>query len=126
MQLVLHVIVTSIEIQQQHRMANKIAYTMKLKPGTADEYKRRHDEVWPEVLELLRQHGFTDYSIFVDEESSTLFAVYKPSSLDTASNDAISHSEIIQRWWAYMADIVEFKEDKTPATQALKMVFHMD
>lgn len=107
-------------------MANKIAYTMKLKPGAADEYKRRHDEIWPEVLDLLRQHGFSDYSIFLDEQTSTLFAVYKPCSDTTASNDAIRHSEIIQRWWAYMAELVEFNEDKTPATQSLKMVFHMD
>ncbi|CAF3346729.1 unnamed protein product [Rotaria socialis] len=107
-------------------MANKVAYTMKLKPGAAAEYKRRHDEIWPEVLVLLHEHGFTDYSIFLDEENLTLFAVYKPSSLVTASNDALRHNEIIQRWWAYMTDLVEFNEGHMPVTNSLKMVFHMD
>jgi L-rhamnose mutarotase len=107
-------------------MANKLAYTMKLKSGAADEYKRRHDEVWPEIIALLREHGFSDYSIFLNEQTSTLYAVYTASSMATASNDAMRSSEIMQKWWAYMADLVEFNEDGTPNTNPLKMVFHMD
>lgn len=107
-------------------MANKLAYTMKLKPGAADEYKRRHDEVWPEVLNVLREHGFSDYSIFLDESTSTIFAVYTPTSSTKASNEALSNSEIIQRWWAYMNDLVEFNDNKLPDTKQLKLVFHMD
>ncbi len=99
---------------------------MKLKPGAADEYKRRHDEIWPEVVALLREHGFSDYSIFLDEQTSTLFAVYKASSMSTATNDALRLSEVMQRWWTYMTDLVEFNADQTPATHPLKMVFHMD
>jgi len=107
-------------------MANKVAYTMKLKQGAADEYKRRHDEVWPEIVALLREYGFSDYSIFLDEQTSTLYAVYKAFSTATASNDALRQTELMQRWWAYMAELVEFKEDQTPDTHPLKMVFHMD
>jgi len=107
-------------------MADKVAYTMKLKSGAANEYKRRHDEVWPEVVALLREYGFSDYSIFLDEQTSTLYAVYKASSIATASNDALRQTEVMQRWWAYMADLVEFNEDQTPNTHTLKMVFHMD
>ncbi len=99
---------------------------MKLKPGAADEYKRRHDEVWPEVIALLREYGFSDYSIFLDEQTSTLFAVYTATSTATASNDALRLSEIMQRWWAYMTDLVEFNENRMPDTTPLKMVFHMD
>jgi L-rhamnose mutarotase len=99
---------------------------MKLKSGAADEYKRRHDEIWPEVVALLREHGFADFSIFLDEQTSTLFAVYKASSIDTASNDALRQTEIMKRWWAYMTDLVEFNEDRTPATHSLKLAFHMD
>ncbi len=99
---------------------------MKLKPGAANEYKRRHDEVWPEVLTLLREHGFSDYSIFLDEQTSTLFAVYQASSTSTASNDALRQTDIMQRWWAYMTDLVEFNEEQMPITRTLKMVFHMD
>ena len=99
---------------------------MKLKANAADEYKRRHEQVWPEVLDLLRQHGFSDYSIFLDEASSTLFAVYQPTSLATASNEALRQTEIMQRWWAYMSDLVEFNEEQMPVTNSLKLVFHMD
>ena len=99
---------------------------MKLKANAADEYKRRHEQVWPEVLNLLRQHGFSDYSIFVNEERSTLFAVYQTSSLATASNDALREKEIMQRWWTYMSDLVEFNDDQIPVTSSLKLLFHMD
>lgn len=99
---------------------------MKLKANAAEEYKRRHDQVWPEVLDLLRQHGFSDYSIFLDEETSTLFAVYQPTSLASASNEALRQTEIMQRWWLYMSDLVEFNEEQMPVTNSLKLVFHMD
>lgn len=99
---------------------------MKLKANAAEEYKRRHDQVWPEVLDLLRQHGFSDYSIFLDEETSTLFAVYQPTSLASASNEALRQTEIMQRWWLHMSDLVEFNEEQMPVTNSLKLVFHMD
>ncbi len=53
----------------------KVAFKMKLKPGMADEYKKRHDEIWPELIDLLRRNGVSDYTIFLDEETNTLFAV---------------------------------------------------
>lgn len=107
-------------------MSSRIAYTMKLKPNAADEYKRRHDEIWPEVTALLHEHGFHDFSIFIEEETSTLFAVYRASSEATASNANLRHTEVMQRWWKYMAELVEFNDDETPKTHPLKMVFHMD
>ena len=99
---------------------------MKLKANAADEYKRRHQQVWPEVLDLLRQHGYSDYSIFLEEETSTLFAVYQPTSMATASNGALRQTEVMQKWWAYMSDLVEFDNDQMPVTNSLKLVFHMD
>ena len=107
-------------------MASRIAYTMKLKPNAADEYKRRHDEIWPEVITLLHEHGIHDFSIFHDELTSTLFVVYRTSSIETASNDTLRQAEVIQRWWKYMADLVEFNDDETPMTHPLKILFHMD
>jgi L-rhamnose mutarotase len=53
------------------------AFRMKLKPGMQEEYKRRHDEIWPELTQLLREAGIHDYSIFLDEEDMHLFAVLK-------------------------------------------------
>lgn len=107
-------------------MANKVAFTMKLKPNVIDEYKRRHDEIWPELVALLRDHGISDYSIFLDEPSLTLFAVQNVSSHTVSSNDKLRENEIMQRWWVYMADLMETNEDRSPVTHPLKLVFHMD
>ena len=65
---------------------NKIAFKMKLKPGFEKEYKKRHDEIWPELKELLSQNGVSDYTIFLDEETNLLFAVQKLNS-DSSSQD---------------------------------------
>ncbi|HUJ74747.1 MAG TPA: L-rhamnose mutarotase, partial [bacterium] len=53
----------------------RYAFKMKLKPGFAKEYKRRHDQIWPELSALLKESGVADYSIFLDEETNVLFAV---------------------------------------------------
>ena len=100
---------------------------MKLKPNVMDEYKRRHDEIWPELLALLRKHGISDYSIFLDEPTLTLFAVQRISSTATASsNDSLRKDEIMQRWWTHMADLMETNADQSPVTHPLQLVFHMD
>jgi L-rhamnose mutarotase len=107
-------------------MAGKVAFTMKLKPNVIDEYKRRHDEIWPELVGLLHEHGISDYSIFLDEQSLTLFAVQTVSSNTISSNDKLRQNEIMQRWWVYMADLMETNNDKSPVTHPLKLVFHMN
>jgi len=100
------------------------AFTMKLKPGMAEEYKRRHDEIWPELEQLLSATGIQDYSIFLEEESLTLFAVQKlPEGFDP---DYLPNHPIVKKWWAYMADIMETEPDNSPSTGALKEMFHLD
>ena len=61
------------------------AFKMKLKPGAVEEYKRRHDALWPELARELSAAGVSDYSIFLDEESLSLFAVQKLSEANTAA-----------------------------------------
>lgn len=100
----------------------RFAFKMKLKPGYAAEYKKRHDEIWPELVELLKEAGVSDYSIFLDEESHTLFAVQKQNG---ASSQDLGNTEIVQKWWAYMADIMETNPDHSPVTLPLKEVFHL-
>ena len=108
-------------------MTDKVAFTMKLKTkDVVDEYKRRHDEIWPELAALLHEYGISDYSIFLDEHSLTLYAVQKVSSKTNSSNEQLRGKDIMKRWWAYMADLMETNEDQSPVTHPLKLVFHMD
>ncbi len=100
------------------------AFKMKLKAGFAEEYKRRHDKIWPELSALLTDAGIQDYSIFLDEETLTLFAVQKLQ--DDFKESAIPNHPIVQKWWAYMADIMETNPDHSPVVSPLKEVFHMD
>jgi L-rhamnose mutarotase len=101
----------------------KQAFKMKLKPGKKEEYKRRHAAIWPELVILLHDSGVSDYSIFLDEETDVLFAVQnqdgKKSSQDLGDNP------IVQKWWAYMADIMDTNPDKSPVSIPLEEVFYM-
>ncbi|MDQ4139504.1 MAG: L-rhamnose mutarotase, partial [Bacteroidota bacterium] len=53
----------------------RVAFKMKLKPGYRAEYQKRHAALWPELKQVLQNAGISDYSIFLDEETDTLFAV---------------------------------------------------
>lgn len=101
-----------------------IAFKMKLKPGFREEYRKRHEAIWPELRELLSNSGVYDYSIFLDEETDILFAVQKQSG-EQSSQD-LGSTAIVQRWWAYMADIMETNPDNSPVSIPLLPVFHMD
>jgi L-rhamnose mutarotase len=100
------------------------AFIMKLKKGFEDEYKRRHDEIWPELAEVLTKAGISDYSIYLDQKSLTLFAFQKLSDDNTA--DQLPNNPVVRKWWDYMADIMEYNPDNTPVAIGLKEVFHMD
>jgi L-rhamnose mutarotase len=100
------------------------AFKMKLKPGVTAEYKKRHDEIWPELQKELRMAGISDYSIFFDEETLTLFAVQKLSPKNSASS--LPHSPIVKKWWKYMAPLMEVNPDNSPVVKPLTEVFHLD
>lgn len=101
----------------------KIAFKMKLKSGFDAEYKSRHNQIWPELATLLREKGISDYSIFLDEETNTLFAVQQQNG---DSSQDLGKIEIVKKWWAYMADIMETNADNSPKSFPLEMVFHLD
>lgn len=63
---------------------HEIAFLMKLKPGFEEEYKKRHDEIWPELSETLTAAGVSDYSIYLDRATGVLFAVQKRTENHTA------------------------------------------
>ena len=102
----------------------RCAFKMKLKAGFEAEYKKRHDEIWPELSQELADAGVSDYSIFLDEETLTLFAVQKLSDDNTADN--LPNTEIVKKWWAYMADIMDTNPDNSPVCITLNEVFYMD
>ena len=97
---------------------------MKLLPGFKEEYAHRHAAIWPELKELLKQTGVSDYTIFLDEETNTLFAVQYQGG-DASSQD-LGSNPIVQKWWKYMADIMETNKDYSPISIPLEQLFHMD
>lgn len=101
----------------------RIARKMKLIKGFELEYKKRHDAIWPELSALLSEAGISEYSIFLDESSSDLLAVLKINNPDLLNN--LHEQPIMQKWWAYMSDIMETNEDNSPVSILLKEVFYM-
>lgn len=100
-----------------------LAFKMLLCAGYAEEYKKRHDMIWTELKSLLKEHGISDYSIFLDEESHVLFGkmtVEKVSSLTS-----LSESPVMKKWWEYMKDIMVTNADASPISIPLKQVFFM-
>ena len=101
----------------------RIAFKMKLFKGCEEEYKKRHDEIWNELTELLKQTGIKDYSIFLDETSNDLFGYLTINN--TMKLDDLPNEPVIKKWWAYMKDIMESNDDNSPVSIPLKEVFYL-
>jgi L-rhamnose mutarotase len=102
----------------------RFGFKMKMLPGFREEYKKRHSEIWPELVQLLKNEGIGNYSIFLDEETNTLFA-YQEQSGENSSQD-LGNTETVKKWWKHMADIMETNEDSSPVTIPLEQVFFME
>lgn len=102
----------------------RAAFKMRLKPGFEAEYRKRHDEIWPELSRALGEAGISDYSIFLDPETLTLFAVQKLGDENTAH--LLPQNPVVRKWWDHMADIMETHPDHAPVCSPLVEVFHMD
>jgi len=102
----------------------RVAFKMKLFPGKEVEYKKRHDEIWPELRDLLNQHGIYDYSIFMDEQTLDLIGILKID--DATKLDELPNAPVMKKWWAYMKDIMESNPDNSPVSIPLKEVFYLD
>jgi L-rhamnose mutarotase len=101
----------------------RMAFKMKLFPAQEAEYKRRHDQIWPELKSLLKEAGISDYSIFLDPETNTLIAILSVS--DPGNLASLRQQTIMQQWWDYMANIMETNSDKSPVSIELKEMFYM-
>lgn len=104
-------------------MKRTLAFRMRLIPGFEEEYERRHSEIWPELVALLKDTGIIDYQIFLDRETSNLFA-FQVIEGESNSQDLGDHI-IVQKWWSYMADIMETNPDNSPVTIPLEKVFNL-
>jgi len=101
----------------------RVAFKMKLFKGKEIEYKKRHDEIWPELSELLKGKGVQEYSIFLDEATGFLFGTLKIP--DAKKLDELPSHPVMKKWWAYMKDIMESNSDNSPVAVPLVEVFYM-
>ena len=101
----------------------RYAFKMKLNPGMEKEYRKRHEEIWPELVTLLHEAGISDYSIHLDPETNILFGVLSRPR-DHKMADLPNHP-VMKRWWAHMADIMQSNPDNSPVATDLVPVFHL-
>ncbi|HLR37937.1 MAG TPA: L-rhamnose mutarotase [Chitinophagaceae bacterium] len=101
----------------------RVAFKMRLKKGCAAEYKRRHNSIWPELKALLKENGVSNYTIFLDEETQVLFAVQDVDG--EGDSQTLGSHPIMQRWWDYMADLMEVNADNSPVSVPLQPMFFM-
>jgi L-rhamnose mutarotase len=101
----------------------RVAFKMTLFKGFEEEYLKRHEAIWPELQELLKQTGISDYSIFLDESTQSLFGVLKADNPQALDN--LPAHPVMQRWWTYMKDIMETNDDNSPISIPLKEVFYL-
>ncbi len=97
---------------------------MKLYPGMAEEYESRHNMLWPEMIDLIHEYGGKNYSIFLDEETMTLFGYIEIE--DEKRWSKLADTAVNRKWWDFMADIMETNSDNSPVTKDLWKVFHLD
>jgi len=100
------------------------AFAMRLRQGCEAEYKKRHDAIWPELKAELRKAGVSDYSIYLDSKTNTLFAFQYLA--DDATDGELARKEIVRKWWHMMKDIMDTNPDESPVSDTLEEMFHMD
>src|SRR5262245_20951231 len=100
------------------------AFIMKLKPGNQAEYEARHNPIWPELEAVLKSHGVSNYSIFLQRDTDRLFAYAEIDSEDRWRQ--IADTDSCRKWWQHMKDLMLTHEDNSPVATDLSEVFHID
>jgi len=100
------------------------AFVMSVAPGREQEYATRHQPIWAELAAVLRAHGSHNYSIFLDPATRQLFGYVEIE--DEARWQAVARTEVCQRWWRFMSDIMPSNSDGSPVSRGLHEVFHLD
>lgn len=101
----------------------RVAFKMKLHKGFEEAYKKRHDDLWPDLESLLKSYGISEYSIFLDSDTNYLFGVMKVE--DKQRLDALPSEPVMQKWWAHMKDVMESNPDNSPVSVSLNEVFFL-
>lgn len=101
----------------------RLSFKMQLHKGFEAEYKKRHDALWPDLKQLLKSKGISEYSIFLDETTNCLFSVMKAENLDALNE--LPSDPVMKKWWNYMKDIMETNYDNSPVSISLKEVFYL-
>ena len=100
------------------------AFVMSVNAGMEEEYEKRHSPIWPELEAALKEHGVLNYSIFLHPETRQLFGYAEIEDEERWS--AIANTDVCQRWWAFMKDIMPGNPGNSPVSRELKEVFHID
>ena len=114
---------TRSNLQNKGLKEYRIAFKMKLFKGFEAEYKKRHDALWPDLKQLLKSKGISEYSIFFDESTNCLFSIMKVENLDALNE--LPSNPVMKKWWLYMKDIMETNDDNSPVSVSLKEVFYL-
>lgn len=101
----------------------RIAFILKLRKGFEEEYRRRHDAIWPQLAALLHDTGIREYSIFLEEHTGQLFGYLRIE--DPAKLEQLPEQPVMQRWWQYMKDLMDTNPDSSPVSIPLKEVFYL-
>lgn len=98
-------------------------FVMQLNEDCKAEYKRRHDEIWPELVDILKSHGSHNYSIFLHEDTNQLFGYVEIESEERWLQ--VANTAICKKWWSYMQDIMATNPDNSPQSISLSSVFYL-
>lgn len=100
----------------------RVGFSMQLRPGSEAEYKKRHDEIWPDLIGLLKGAGIRNYSIY--RQGLTLFGYLEID--DPSALERLPEEELMKKWWRYMEPLMECNEDSSPKMNTLEESFHID
>jgi L-rhamnose mutarotase len=100
------------------------AFRMSVNAGAEAEYERRHRPIWKDLEDVLLDHGVGTYSIFLDEASHELFGYVEVDSDERWAR--VAGTEVCQRWWRHMRDVMPSNEDHSPVSRDLREVFHIE
>ena len=100
------------------------AFVMQVNQDAHEEYARRNNPIWPELEAVLKAHGAHHYAIYLDKARNMLFATVEIESEERWN--AVANTDVCQRWWKHMADVMPSNPDNSPVSAALNEVFYLD